>query len=1129
MKEKKKKRRGLRAFIAILWVLLIALVVGYCVLLYVDGQTSPEKQEMMFFGSEESAVTLNDVAEEYAEVSYDEGDSVLYINNEIIVLADIDADLADIEDIAIKYGAEISDTMEDLGIYQLRLADSASLDALDELAAQIAEEEGIETAYVNPVIIFETDAEVDGTEVAVELPEPVYPEDPWDDVDWNIETPGGDNWGLEAINAPTAWGYLSELETSRVGLIDLMPHLDHEDITFTGAYYSFYDLEQKKWYDQEIDPSVYSPSSSHGTHVAGTMGAAWNDKGISGVLGNNSEVYYSRAYNVEGGSVVADYDTAYTFVKAISVLLEHDVTAINISMNTSRVRGFAASQGDKDAIESLEREADIASAMLERIIAERREAGRPDFVVCVAAGNSNGNYFMPDEDADYGYVMLDSYQRGSLRGGVNANYSEAKYNNFLNLIDNEEVAGRIIVVGAVGIDEDASAKKDTVYEYTYFSCTGERVDIAAPGDTIYSCVDEDGKSYAYYNGTSMATPHVTAAAGMLFASNPELSGPEVKKILVASASGRYYYDDGNCGLLDLANAVRMGIESRDSSVNRVIGAGGGGLDLCFLVDTTGSMSDDIENAKENMIYILETLGEKTDDYRVALVDYRDFADRTWDDGDYPAKTQLNFTNDKDSIINAINGLTLGNGGDYEETVYSGFAEVLTLDWRATSSKVIIVLGDAPPLDPEPETGYTYASIVEALYNADVMVDVDSSDDVALGDAEESLIKIYSIGTEAGSDAADFFESISSATGGSYTGVEDATGVSDAIVDSIEQIELEPVQTVKVSFGEEFSGEKVDLYYDGDYQFSFELDEDGDIKLEDMKIDSYEWEIDRLHRDGEFKVREGKSKATAEVNEGPWYSFVYVLWERQRNETFFYAGAGLLVLILFFTMINLILGIVDNSRRKKEEAAAAAAAAAAPQYPYPPYPYGMYPNGVPYQNMQYPNGYPMQQPVQQPVQPVQPQMQQPVQPVQPVQQSVQQPVAPVAETYFEPAPQPVAPIAHVEPTAPVEPDPVPVEPVQQPVEPDPVPAPAAEVNPEPVTPVVAFVPTEPAEEAPAETPVAEPADEPAPEVIAEVPVTEAPAEEAPVPVTEAPKKKFCHACGHQLDPDAKFCFNCGQKM
>ena len=96
-----------------------------------------------------------------------------------------------------------------------------------------------------------------------------------------------------------------------------------------------------------------------------------------------------------------------------------------------------------------------------------------------------------------------------------------------------------------------------------------------------------------------------------------------------------------------------------------------GLDICFVIDTTGSMSGAISNARENMSQIIDSISEKSSDYRVAIVDYRDFASRSGEWMDYPAKLQLDFCSDRDKIQTGIDGLTLGNGGDDAETVYSG--------------------------------------------------------------------------------------------------------------------------------------------------------------------------------------------------------------------------------------------------------------------------------------------------------------------------------------------------------------------------------------------------------------------------------------------------------------------------
>lgn len=72
------------------------------------------------------------------------------------------------------------------------------------------------------------------------------------------------------------------------------------------------------------------------------------------------------------------------------------------------------------------------------------------------------------------------------------------------------------------------------YSYAAFSNYGDRVDVVAPGVNIYSTVPgsnyEGGWRYA-----SMAAPHVSGVAAMLYSVNPGLSGDQVKEIIANTA------------------------------------------------------------------------------------------------------------------------------------------------------------------------------------------------------------------------------------------------------------------------------------------------------------------------------------------------------------------------------------------------------------------------------------------------------------------------------------------------------------------------------------------------------------------------------------------------------------------
>ncbi|MCA1830988.1 MAG: S8 family serine peptidase, partial [Actinobacteria bacterium] len=109
-------------------------------------------------------------------------------------------------------------------------------------------------------------------------------------------------------------------------------------------------------------------------------------------------------------------------------------------------------------------------------------------------------------------------------------------------------AGYADVVSVGAIDAGGS--------YAYFSTYNSDVEIAAPGEDIWSTWP--GGGYQLLSGTSMSTPHVSGVAGVLFGADPTLTNDQVRSILDASAhdlgsTGRdahYGY-----GLVDLNAAV----------------------------------------------------------------------------------------------------------------------------------------------------------------------------------------------------------------------------------------------------------------------------------------------------------------------------------------------------------------------------------------------------------------------------------------------------------------------------------------------------------------------------------------------------------------------------------------------
>lgn len=92
--------------------------------------------------------------------------------------------------------------------------------------------------------------------------------------------------------------------------------------------------------------------------------------------------------------------------------------------------------------------------------------------------------------------------------------------NVITSIDPMKRSVRTIVVAA----------SDPMNSRSVFSNFGERADVTAPGTQVFSAIP--ASQYGYLDGTSMASPIVAGAAGLLRSVNPALKNADVRDILV---------------------------------------------------------------------------------------------------------------------------------------------------------------------------------------------------------------------------------------------------------------------------------------------------------------------------------------------------------------------------------------------------------------------------------------------------------------------------------------------------------------------------------------------------------------------------------------------------------------------
>ncbi|MGB4609560.1 MAG: S8 family serine peptidase [Saccharofermentanales bacterium] len=718
-----------------------------------------------------------------------------FLKGEILLFSKKNTTKQQVEDLISRYNGEIIEHLEEMQLYRISFSDYEDYASIDKLLTVLNSSNFFEIVNLNEVIEYETKF--------------LIPDDPWyeDETvkeEWT-EKPRGRNWGVEAIRAPQAWAKIDNDTKASLGIID-------SSLENNSA-----DLKEVVHLEQAVTDNK-SSTSDHGMHVAGTMAATFNNKkAISGICTNNKLI--SGKLN----------STTFGILALINkMVVDEKVKAINYSAGFGYELIFAAQKGVTKAMDVINSAQSQAETGLKNLV----DNGY-DFLLCVAAGNTSNEQFFKDESSEYGYTW---YNKWDIPPQYNSQelesiLSDAKWSNQFAGINNENVRSRIVVVGSVGLDQNSGLF------YSSFSEVGERVDVVAPGERVYS-LSWDGKIVPK-DGTSMAAPHVSGLAGLLLQLNPDLTGPQLKNIIINTATGDYKYDATHGKPLIQADAAADIALNTDSDENiPIISGKKAGLDLCFVIDTTRSMEDDIADVKDSISDIITAVQNKSENYRIAFVSYRDFPERTGDTADYPSKILMPFTNNAGVISQSLDEVGLGYGGDDPETVFSGLMTACRMNWRDNSSRFIILMGDAPALDPEPNTNYTYDDILNVLKTNSISIDQEHSTvDTVLPD--QNFWSVYSIVIGDNEEALDFLKNLAEDTGGSYTKVLESSEVSGAIIETVDSFEIKENIATTLMLDKGLSGYSVSVIDgQGNYIASAPISDEGKVQFDNLSSNSY---------------------------------------------------------------------------------------------------------------------------------------------------------------------------------------------------------------------------------------------------------------------------------------------------
>ena len=345
------------------------------------------------------------------------------------------------------------------------------------------------------------------------------PNDPLFEKQWHLfntgQASGIDN---SDIWAPEAWAIRTSSPNTTVAVIDSGVEIAHEDLK-NNLWVNPFEIPGNNWDDDGngkkddvhgwdfINDAPLSLTGTHGTHVAGTIGAEGNN--AIGVTGVTWDVNLMCLDVFAGNRGV----NPYTVMKAVRYAADNGADVINLSLGLDVNKTV-----DQYVIENSRIHTDYHDALAYAV--------NKGSTVVIAAGNKVRNF-------DEKWLSRPAYLSEYIPG--------------------------VISVAAVA----------NTGQITSYSNYGSKVTIAAPGgdfNTGGSWKKEDGllatwtsQGYAYNEGTSMATPVVSGAVALIKEENPNLTPADIEEIIQKSAVNNKdlngFVRDGS--FLDLEQALLL--------------------------------------------------------------------------------------------------------------------------------------------------------------------------------------------------------------------------------------------------------------------------------------------------------------------------------------------------------------------------------------------------------------------------------------------------------------------------------------------------------------------------------------------------------------------------------------------
>lgn len=383
-------------------------------------------------------------------------------------------------------------------------------------------------------------------------------------------------WGLQAVKAQAAWSAGAKGQGIKLCVLDTGIDYGHPEFYRNGTSI----IKGSANFVADGHPDA-TDGDGHGTHVAGTIAAQVDGSGVAGVA-PDVELYIARVLGDDGSGSTSGV-----------------INALNWCQNTAKAQIASLSLGSSQGSKTEQKAYDTAYNKGMLIVAASGNDGartisypaRYASAIAVGAVDANlalasfSNSGREQELVGPGVQVLSSVPRGT---GLTASASEdgtAYQASPLEFAGTGTVSGPLVNCGLgdsatsctgaptsgpwiAMVDRGTNAFSDKVTNVMAQGAAAAIIannDTAAPNDPgtftlgaagnwlpTVSISYNDGlavkagglgsatvsiaaSDYAYFNGTSMATPHVSAVAALAWSANPALTNVQIRTILQSTA------------------------------------------------------------------------------------------------------------------------------------------------------------------------------------------------------------------------------------------------------------------------------------------------------------------------------------------------------------------------------------------------------------------------------------------------------------------------------------------------------------------------------------------------------------------------------------------------------------------